>query len=184
MRFAHVVSSSLLSLSALVHGALPIPGACLLFPPFHLDEYPLTGNSSPDKLPSGIDADLTQMDLLGNTIVRTYYSSYYGVKVAPIAAKHNMQLYLGVFMTSESWYQDQINDAVAAVKSNPSTVKAILVGNENVVPNGPYTTDYIISQMKLVRDRVKSETGVSVPVGTVQRTNEWPNSDPGMVALA
>ncbi|KAH9138861.1 hypothetical protein AeRB84_016839 [Aphanomyces euteiches] len=170
MHFAHVISSALLSLSVLVHGALPMPGVC--YSPFHLDEYPQTGNSSPEKLPSGIDADFNQMAQLGYTTVRTFYSSYYGVKVAPIAAKHNIQLYLGVFMTSES------------CQVNPATVNAILVGNENVVPNGPYTTDYIISQMKQIRDRVKSETGVSVPVGTVQRTNEWLNADPGMAALA
>ncbi|KAF0685304.1 hypothetical protein As57867_022702, partial [Aphanomyces stellatus] len=150
---------------------------------FHLAEYPLTGGS-PAGIPSGIDADFAQMSALGYTTVRTYYSNYYGYDVAPIAAKYNMQLYLGVYMTNETWYQSQVDSAVNAIKANRKTVKAILVGNENVSPYGPYTVDFIVAQMNAIRNRIKNETGLNVPVGTVQRTTEWLRQDVAMLRLA
>ncbi|KAF0682702.1 Aste57867_25195 [Aphanomyces stellatus] len=159
---------------------LPKLGVC--YSPFHLAEYPLHGGW-PGGIPAGIDADFAQMSKFGYTTVRTFYSNYYGYDVAPIAAKYNMDLYLGVFMTNEAWYQGQIDSAVNAVKAHPKTVKAILVGNENVAPHGPYSVDFLVAQMKLIRDRIKTETGLTIHVGTVQRTPEWLSRDPKMLVL-
>eukprot|EP00644_Phytophthora_capsici_P016264 jgi/Phyca11/569772/estExt2_Genewise1.C_PHYCAscaffold_340075 len=109
-------------------------------------------------------------------VVRTYYSSFYGYPVAPQAAKNGIQLYLGVFMTDESWYNDQVNAAVDAVKNYPNTIKAILVGNENIYPAGPYSASQVLTRVKALRARILSETGRTVNIGTVQRHNEWLSS--------
>ncbi|KAH9123207.1 hypothetical protein AeMF1_005751 [Aphanomyces euteiches] len=158
---------------------LPIPGVC--YSPFHLAEYPLFGFESPANLPAAMDADFAIMAQLNYTKVRTYYSNYYGFDIAPIAAKYKMQLYLGVYMTEESWYQGQLNSAVNAAINYPNTVKAILIGNENAVPNGPYSVQTIAAQINTTRARIFNATGRHVPVGTVQRIAEWLN--PSMLEL-
>ncbi|CAK4072709.1 unnamed protein product [Aphanomyces euteiches] len=154
-------------------------GVC--YSPFHLAEYPLFGFESPANLPAAMDADCAIMAQLNYTKVRTYYSNYYGFDIAPIAAKYKMQLYLGVYMTEESWYQGQLNSAVNAAINYPNTVKAILIGNENAVPNGPYSVQTIAAQINTTRARIFNATGRHVPVGTVQRIAEWLN--PSMLEL-
>ncbi|KAG7385686.1 hypothetical protein PHYPSEUDO_001140 [Phytophthora pseudosyringae] len=159
-----------------------VQGVC--YSPFHNSEYPLNGGSAAG-LDSAMDTDFSIMKNYA-TVVRTYYSSFYGYQVASHAAKYGVQLYLGVFMTDESWYDDQVNAAVAAVKNYPDTIKAILVGNENVYPAGPYSAAQVLSRVTALRARIKSETGRTVNIGTVQRHNEWmaANTRSEMLALA
>ncbi|KAF1326308.1 hypothetical protein FI667_g8506, partial [Globisporangium splendens] len=107
------------------------------------------------------------------SIARTYYASYYGIPVTPAAAANGVKLYLGVFMTDEAWYKNQVDDAVAAVKNYPDTIAAILVGNENVWPAGPYSPKDISDRISEIRRRVRTETGRTVPIGTVQHATEW-----------
>ncbi|GAB9463362.1 hypothetical protein Gpo141_00000824 [Globisporangium polare] len=147
-------------------------GVC--YSPFHNQEYPLGSNHPGDlsKLGGAISRDFTTMKGYFS-VVRTYYSSYYGIPVTPIAAAIGVKLYLGVYMTDEAWYNSQVDDAVNAVKSNPDTIIAILVGNENVQPAGPYTAKQISDRVTAIRARVLGETGRNVPVGTVQRATEW-----------
>ncbi|RHY62483.1 hypothetical protein DYB38_013641 [Aphanomyces astaci] len=121
---------------------------------------------------------------LGFTTVRTFYSTYHGHDVAPIAAKYGLQLYLGVFMTTEDWYQKQVNSAVLAVQNYPDTIKSILVGNENIKREDPFNASFIASQINSIRLRIKNETGRVVPVGTVQRTPDWLQDDPSILAMA
>ncbi|KDO16998.1 hypothetical protein SPRG_17521 [Saprolegnia parasitica CBS 223.65] len=164
-----------------------LPSAC--YSPFHLDVYPLNDPSlfNYTTLSTGMHDDFALMQPLVHA-VRTYYSSYYGVDVTPIAAAHNVSLYLGVYMTSEAWYSHQVEAAIVGAVNYPATVKAILVGNENVVPYGNYTTSYITSQMQYIKSEVarRSNGTVNVQVGTVQRVSEWLNADirANMVALA
>jgi len=148
-------------------------GVC--YDAMHNEEYPIHAGEQPGDLETAIDTDFEQMASLGITHVRTYYSNFHGVPVAPAAAKHGIKLYLGVFMTDEAWYQDQVDAAVEAVQSYPDTVAAILVGNENMqpCPGAPYTADDIIDSMQQLRDDIASTTGREVPVGTVQRITEW-----------
>jgi len=79
-------------------------------------------------------------------------------------------------MTDEAWGQEQIDMAISGVKNNPQTVKAILVGNENVKIGGFGTdsVDKIIGVINKVKDGLR-RAGVSVPVGSAQRINEWLN---------
>ncbi|KAF0710741.1 hypothetical protein AaE_012401, partial [Aphanomyces astaci] len=161
--------------------ALPVPGVC--YSPFHLAEYPLHGYESPDLLPAGMDADFKLMAQLGYTTVRTYYSNYYGYDIAPIAAKYGIRLYLGVYMTTESWYESQVTSAVNAAVNYPNTVQAILIGNENVAPYGTFTVEDIVTQMNFTRNRIFNQTNRTFPVGTVQRISEWLLSAPSMIQL-
>jgi exo-beta-1,3-glucanase (GH17 family) len=144
-------------------------GTC--YDAMHNREYPLNGGSVDSAaLTRAIDKDFS---LISNYFkyVRTFYSSFYSIPVAPYAAKYGIKLYIGVYMTDQSWYRDQVNAAVDAFKKYPGTVQAILVGNENLKPNGPYSANDIIVKMNELRDL----TGRSVPVGTVQRITEWVN---------
>ncbi|KAF4031359.1 putative cell wall glucanase [Phytophthora infestans] len=166
-----------------VEEAAPIvQGVC--YSPFHNPEYPFYGGSAAG-LDSAMDTDFSIMKNYVK-VVRTYYSSFYGYAVAPYAAKHGVQLYLGVFMTDESWYNDQVNAAIAAVKNYPNTIKAILVGNENIYPAGPYSPDQVLNRITALRARIQSETGRTVNIGTVQRHNEWTatSTRSAMLALA
>ncbi|KAF1778617.1 hypothetical protein JG687_00000505 [Phytophthora cactorum] len=159
-----------------------VQGTC--YSPFHNSEYPLNGGSA-SGLDSAMDTDFSIMkDYV--SVVRTYYSTFYGYAVTPYAAKYGIQLYLGVFMTDESWYNDQVNAAIAAVKNYPNTIKAILVGNENIYPAGPYSPADVLNRITALRARILSETGRTVNIGTVQRHNEWTatNIRSAMLALA
>ncbi|CAF0827833.1 unnamed protein product [Brachionus calyciflorus] len=143
----------------------------------HNNEYPLHGGSvNTEALRQAIDRDFSQISKYFNH-VRTFYSSFYNIPVTPSAAKHGVKLYLGVYMTNENWYKDQVDAAVEAVRKYPGTVSAVLVGNENLRPNGPYSAEDIISRVNNIRSRIKTETGMNIAVGTVQRINEWLNQD-------
>ncbi|RLN89886.1 hypothetical protein BBJ28_00005955 [Nothophytophthora sp. Chile5] len=160
-----------------------VQGAC--YSPFHNPEYPLNGAWNAYGLDTAMDSDFSIMKNYV-TVARTYYSSFYGYPVAPQAAKHGVGLYLGVYMTDESWYENQVSDAVAAVRDYPDTIKAILVGNENIAPAGPYSAAEVSRRISALRSRIQLETGRSVKIGTVQRIGEWidGNTRSAMLALA
>ncbi|KDO24636.1 hypothetical protein SPRG_10168 [Saprolegnia parasitica CBS 223.65] len=151
-----------------------IAGAC--YSPFHLDSYPLNGVAH-GSLSAGMDDDFKLMKKYVG-VVRTYYSTYMGVDVTPIAAKNDVPLYLGVFMTDQPWYANQVNAAIQGAIKHPSTVKAILVGNENVIPVGPYSASYISSQISYIRSQIAMQSNGKVNtvlLGTVQRVTDWLN---------
>ncbi|TMW68469.1 hypothetical protein Poli38472_005937 [Pythium oligandrum] len=159
-----------------------IPGAC--YSPFHNAEYPLFGGSA-----SGLNAAMyADFALMKNyvSVVRTYYSSYYGIPVTPAAAASGVKLYLGVFMTDENWYGGQVDDAINAVKQYPDTIVAILVGNENIAPVGPYSPQDVAKRVAAVKQRLRDIGRGDVPVGTVQRATDWLDSPRrnDMLALA
>lgn len=148
-----------------------VPGVC--YSPMHNPEYPLGGRAGNVNMLG--DAMYRDFSIMKNyfRVVRTYYSSFYGVPVTPAAAANGVKLYLGVYMTNEAWYANQVNDAIAAVKAYPDTILAILVGNENIQPMGPYTPQEVSNRITNLRARVRAETGRNIPVGTVQRATEW-----------
>lgn len=143
----------------------------------HNQEYPLNGQPLDfAALSQAIRNDFAFMSKYFAHF-RTFYSSFYGIPVTPIAAEFSAKLYLGVYMTDEQWYQSQVDSAIDAVRNHPDTVIAILIGNENLKPNGPYSADAIISRVNQLRDDIKQSTNRYVAIGTVQRVTEWLNPD-------
>ena len=117
---------SLLSLASLKMTSSEDNSLGTCYSPFHLKEYPLNGGGSASGLPEAITEDL-KMIRKYQTSIRTYYSSFIGTAITPLAASAGLDIYLGVYMTSESWYQEQEDAAVEAVAKYPNTIKAIFV---------------------------------------------------------
>ncbi|EGZ30381.1 hypothetical protein PHYSODRAFT_553409 [Phytophthora sojae] len=140
----------------------------------HSTAYPLTDSETLDTtaLEEAIDAD---MELIAQsfTHVRTFYSQFYGVGVAQYAAAHGIKLHLGVYMTDESWQQEQIDSAVAAVQDYPGTVEAILIGNENMYTGT--TASEIIAIATSIKETLGSAAD-GILFGTVQRSTEYLDS--------
>ncbi|KAF0713382.1 Aste57867_4372 [Aphanomyces stellatus] len=157
------------------------PGVC--YSPFHNAEYPLNGGAM-GNLGGAIDADFNLMSKYFG-VVRTYYSSYMGIGVAQYAAKYNVKLFLGVFMTTESWYGSQVSAAVAAGINYPNSISAILVGNENVAPYGPFSATDIMNSINSIRTQLRAANR-NIPIGTVQRACDWldPANRNNMLQLA
>ncbi|KAL4128197.1 hypothetical protein PRIC2_007190 [Phytophthora ramorum] len=141
----------------------------------HSTAYPLTDSETLDTtaLEKAIDAD---MELIAQTFthVRTFYSQFYGVGVAQYAAAHGIKLHLGIYMTDESWQQDQIDSAVAAVQDYPGTVEAILIGNENMY-TGTTATE-IIAIVTSLKETL-GDAADDILFGTVQRSTEYLDTD-------
>lgn len=161
-----------------------LPGVC--YSPMHNPQYPLSGQNSADGLDIAMNEDFNVMKkYFGH--VRTYYSQYYQFPIAPIAAAHGIRLFLGVYVTDEAWYKDQVEAAVQAVIMYPGTVACILIGNENLAPYGPYSPFDIGSRIRALRSELETRApGVKVQIGTVQRAAEWldQNIRTDMLALA
>nr|AIG55652.1 secreted protein [Thraustotheca clavata] len=157
-----------------------LQSAC--YSPFHLDAYPLNPHQvfNYSTLYPAIFNDFKIMQPYVKA-VRTYYSNYYGIDIAPIADAFQVPLYLGVFMTRADWYSYQVQSAITAGVNYTSTVKAILVGNENVAPslNDQFSPSEVANQIYYIRDQISKQSNgkASVPIGTVQRVGDWLDSN-------
>ncbi|DAZ92775.1 TPA: hypothetical protein N0F65_012452 [Lagenidium giganteum] len=150
--------------------AADIGNVATCYSPFHLPEYPLHNNFEPNQvaLQKAIDNDFKIMSQ-HFTHVRTFYSQYYGTNPTKSAATAGVKLYLGVFMTWESWQSAEVNAAVEAVKKYPGTVEAILVGNENLQQFGAKRILELVDQIK----EGLGDLAGTVKFGTVQRISEY-----------
>ncbi|DAZ93372.1 TPA: hypothetical protein N0F65_001557 [Lagenidium giganteum] len=143
------------------------------YSPMHNQEYPLHGGE-PNKaaLQYAIDRDFQIMSK-NFTHVRTFYSQYYGTSPAKAAAAAGVKLYLGVYMTWDSWQSIEVDAAVQAVKDYPDTVEAILVGNENVHQVGSKLILEIVGQIK----EGLGDLADKVKIGAVQHISEYLNGE-------
>lgn len=146
-------------------------GVC--YDPMHNPAYPLNGaNFDEISLRAAIDADFAVMANYV-TNVRTFYAQYYGINITDYAAKYGLKIDLGVFMTSESWQNYEVDAAVVAIQKFPGTVAAVLVGNENL-QNG-----ITAAQILDIVTQIKNSAGTAatnIKFGTVQRITDYVTS--------
>lgn len=159
------------------------------YDPFHHRDYPMDGNGSPSLLKRILREDLFHIKQNFGKI-RTYYSTYHGADIVPIAAEAGLKVFLGVFMYGNDhadWREAEIKSAIRSARRYPNTVCGILVGNENlelddVEPNEG-TDLFTPDEIGAVIDRIR-RAGVSVPIGTSQRYNDWLSNDSDLKELA
>lgn len=121
--------------------------------------------------------DLVQIQKLGFSLVKTFFSTYCPVNgqncvdITKLAAERKIRLMLGVyeFPDHPDWTSLQVDAAVKAVQSYPNTVVAVVVGNEDMfdwqgIPQ-PALQQRIIADMNTIRSRTSNK----VLVTTAQR---------------
>ncbi|OQS06322.1 hypothetical protein THRCLA_01635, partial [Thraustotheca clavata] len=146
------------------------------YDPFHTTAYI---NQDKANLPTAIGLDLL---VYRNyfSVVRTVYSNFYGVDIIPFVAAAQLDVYLGVFMTRQNWYQGQVQSAITGVKSYGSRIRAVLVGNENAyMGSEQFSAGEILAQVVDVKNQILKATGTSVVIGTVQTAAAWLSSSHG-----
>lgn len=150
-------------------------GVC--YSPFHAEKY----FSEPAKMESVLLEDMAQIvSSTGFSAVRTYHAQFYGQNVIDAVVANNLQVAIGIQMVgingaSYTYLDDDIQAAISAAKTHPESVLAIYAGNENLI-NGDFgssSADEIIKVITTVKSALKGTKGANVPVGTVQRLEEW-----------
>jgi exo-beta-1,3-glucanase (GH17 family) len=132
---------------------------CVSYEPFSDSNYP---SNVQQALKNTLSAVVSQ----GFKCIKTYYSQYYGIKIAEIAQQHNLKVVLGIRM-GESFTENEIQAAISSCKSNArSAILGIYAGNEN-----PHATNDIVN----IKNRVKA-SGCNLPFGTVQTLGDFLNN--------
>lgn len=111
-------------------------------------------------------------------LVRTFYAVYYGTEVMPFITKAGLKAALGVSIANGRAEEEKAA-AIRAYHANPDSIAAIYVGNEDLMPVGPFTADELIGHIQDLRN-----AGVKCPIGTAQRINEWVSPGPEIDKLA
>lgn len=119
-------------------------------------------NQFPDEI---IDKDMKMLSAYVSSI-RTYGVSDGLDRIATIAAKHGIEIYLGGWIGKDSGKNaEETRLLIEAVKNNPN-VKRVIVGNESIL-RGEIRTEELIS----IIDKVKKQ--VHVPVSTAEPWHIW-----------
>lgn len=142
--------------------ALP-PGQklhCLSYAPFRGNQTPLDPTTA---IPAAqIEEDLAQLSKV-TSCVRIYSVDMGLERVPEIAARHNLQVLLGVWISNEPRRnQSQVAAGVALANRFPDTVRAIVVGNE-VLLRGEQSAQ----GLKALIDSVRSQTKARVTYADV-----------------
>lgn len=126
------------------------------------------------------------------TLLRSYYSNFLGVNVAQAVEEAGLRVALGITMTVWSqpyaYRELEIQSAIHGAIHHPDSIESIYVGNENLRnPNGQWGSvpaEEIIQIIHRVRGGIAGSRGQHIPVGTVQRINEWLVESPEVDWLA
>jgi exo-beta-1,3-glucanase (GH17 family) len=166
---------ALLALTLLPLASVDAAGVC--YSPFHAEKY----FSKPAQIEQVLLQDMAQIaSATGFSAVRTYHAQFYGQSVIDSVVANKLQVAIGIQMVgvngaSYSYLDDDIQAAISAATKYPESVLAIYAGNENL-KNGDFgssSADEIIAVISKVKSALKGTKGANVPVGTVQRLEEW-----------
>jgi exo-beta-1,3-glucanase (GH17 family) len=196
-------AAALIGLSSQVYAA--VNG--INYDPVHNPAWePARVNDNLTKMREILQADFKQIQAMGFTAIKTYYSRYCSnvprcIDVAEEADKVGLKVMLGVFefrpghnqgcdtlAQCESFTKPQVDGAINQANKYTGTVRGIVVGNEDMFDdNGPnnkprFTPDRV-TQGRIVADITTIKGQVSIPVTTAQRQNDWcggtqPGCDP------
>ncbi|MDO8288490.1 MAG: beta-1,6-glucan synthase [Parvibaculum sp.] len=126
---------------------------CVSYTPYRGDETPFDQTLVAD--PANMDQDFAQLSAVTDCV--RIYSVDHGLDAAvPLAAKHNLQVLLGIWIGfSEEFNQKQIAKAIETVNANPEAIRAIIVGNEVLLRGEQAPEDLLryIQQVKAATTR-------------------------------
>jgi exo-beta-1,3-glucanase (GH17 family) len=124
---------------------------CVSYAPFRGSQTPLEPGTRVS--PEQIEQDLTQLAKITDC-VRTYSIDNGQDEVAPIAAKVGLKVFQGIWLGSDRTKNAaQIATVVRLTKDYPSTITAVVVGNE-VLLRGEMTTTDLVATIHSVKSQV------------------------------
>jgi hypothetical protein len=120
--------------------------------------------------------DMHAISQSGFTDIRTYYPSYYGVELVPIAQAYNISTLLGIY-TQDEWTDAYVTAAIAQANSAPNAVLGIVLGNEHADLLSMNWNQWV-SVAQRIRAEVKWNIGIGMAqdAGTWMRLHRLPNS--------
>ena len=132
---------------------------CVAYEPFSDPNYP-------KNVAQALEDTLNAVVRQGFKCIKTYYSEYYGLKIAEYASRKGLYTVIGIIAFGQSWTENQIQSAIQSCLADQK-VLAIYAGNE--MPNSANDILY-------VKQRIKS-AGCNVPFGTVQTIGDFLNNN-------
>lgn len=124
---------------------------CVSYAPFRDGQSPLAGGTT---IPEAqIDEDLAQLSTLA-ACVRTYSVELGLDRVVPLAKKHGLKVFQGIWLGSDQEKnRKEIEAGVRLAQQYPETVAALVVGNE-VMLRGELSATDIAAILREVKSRV------------------------------
>ncbi|RHY94474.1 hypothetical protein DYB35_001961 [Aphanomyces astaci] len=91
-----------------------------------------------------------------------------------VAAETGLVIYAGVWLKNDQWFKD-MQAALDGARRHPNSVKAILVGNEELL-GGEYNQWFVLEKVRHMRKMLNDAGLWYIKVGSVQTDGDWLNS--------